>query len=93
MPVVLCCLPMDLSWATRTSSCRVIGSGCNLRTHSAAFTWTGHPAPFSQTPEGSVLDKELIVIAQREMERLPDIQRIAVNLREMLGFDSDEVCE
>ena len=55
--------------------------------------WKEPPAPFPQTPEGSVLDKELIAIAEREIERLPESQRIVVSLRDMLGFDSNEVCE
>ena len=55
--------------------------------------WKEPPAPFPQTPEGSVLDKELIALAEREIERLPDSQRIVVSLRDMLGFDSNEVCE
>jgi DNA-directed RNA polymerase specialized sigma24 family protein len=38
-------------------------------------------------------NKELIVITQREVNRLPERQRIVVSLRDMLGFDSDEVCE
>ena len=55
--------------------------------------WKEPPAPFPQTPEGSMLDKELIAIAEREIQRLPEIQRIVVSLRDMLGFDSNEVCE
>jgi RNA polymerase sigma-70 factor (ECF subfamily) len=55
--------------------------------------WKEPPASFPQTPEGSVLDKELIAIAEREIERLPESQRIVVSLRDMLGFDSNEVCE
>jgi RNA polymerase sigma-70 factor, ECF subfamily len=55
--------------------------------------WKEPPAAFPETPEGSVLDKELIVIAQREVNRLPERQRIVVSLRDMLGFDSDEVCD
>jgi len=55
--------------------------------------WKEPPAPFPRTPERSVLDKELITIAEREIERLPEGQRIVVSLRDMLGFDSNEVCE
>jgi RNA polymerase sigma-70 factor, ECF subfamily len=51
------------------------------------------PSPFPQTPEGSVLGNELVDVARRELDRLPDRQRIVVTLRDMLGFDSDEVCE
>jgi RNA polymerase sigma-70 factor, ECF subfamily len=61
--------------------------------------WPGHwkddeaPAPFPDTPEGSVLGTELIAIARRELDRLPQRQRMVVALRDMLGFDSSEVCD
>jgi RNA polymerase sigma-70 factor, ECF subfamily len=61
--------------------------------------WPGHwqegqePTPFPDTPEGSVLGDELIDVARRELDTLPERQRIVVTLRDMLGFDSSEVCE
>jgi RNA polymerase sigma-70 factor (ECF subfamily) len=51
------------------------------------------PSPFPDTPEGSVLGNELVDVARRELDKLPDRQRIVVTLRDMLGFDSNEVCE
>ena len=51
------------------------------------------PSPFPETPEGSVLGQEMVDVAQRELEKLPDRQRTVVTLRDMLGFDSSEVCE
>jgi RNA polymerase sigma-70 factor, ECF subfamily len=51
------------------------------------------PSPFPDTPEGSVLANELVEIARRELDTLPERQRIVVTLRDMLGFDSSEVCE
>jgi RNA polymerase sigma-70 factor (ECF subfamily) len=51
------------------------------------------PSPFPDTPEGSVLGNELVDIARRELDKLPDRQRAVVTLRDMLGFDSGEVCE
>lgn len=51
------------------------------------------PSPFPDTPEGSVLGNELIAVARRELDKLPERQRIVVTLRDMLGFDSSEVCE
>src|SRR5262245_18704811 len=50
------------------------------------------PSPFPETPEGSVLGKELGAGARREVENLPDRQRMVVTLRDMLGFESGEVC-
>ena len=51
------------------------------------------PSPFPDTPEGSVLGGELMAIARAAMDTLPDRQRTVVTLRDMLGFDSAEVCE
>lgn len=51
------------------------------------------PSPFPDTPEGSVLATELIDVARDELDKLPERQRIVVTLRDMLGFDSNEVCE
>jgi RNA polymerase sigma-70 factor (ECF subfamily) len=51
------------------------------------------PSPFPDTPEGSVLGNELVDVARRELDKLPDRQRIVVTLRDMLGFDSGEVCD
>lgn len=62
-------------------------------------SWPGHwkphakPVPFPDTPEGSVLGVELIAVARRELDKLPDNQRIVVTLRDVHGFDSNEVCE
>jgi RNA polymerase sigma-70 factor, ECF subfamily len=61
--------------------------------------WPGHwkehqePAPFPDTPEGSALSHELIATARRQLDNLPEQQRVVVTLRDMLGFDSSEVCE
>lgn len=61
--------------------------------------WPGHwkerqePAAFPDTPEESILGDELITVARRELDKLPERQRMVVSLRDMLGFDSSEVCE
>ena len=51
------------------------------------------PSPFPDTPEGSVLGGELVDVARRELDKLPERQRIVVTMRDMLGFDSSEVVE
>jgi RNA polymerase sigma-70 factor (ECF subfamily) len=51
------------------------------------------PSPFPDTPEGSLLAGELVDVARRELDTLPERQRIVVTMRDMLGFDSAEVCE
>lgn len=59
--------------------------------------WPGHwrqheePAPFPDTPEGSVLGDELVDVARRQLDKLPERQRTVVALRDILGFDSSEV--
>jgi RNA polymerase sigma-70 factor (ECF subfamily) len=69
------------------------------RFRTAGDPYPGHwkhgeePSPFPETPEGSVLGNELVDIARRELDKLPERQRLAVTLRDMLGFDSSEVCE
>ena len=61
--------------------------------------WPGHwredavPSPFPDTPEGSVLGDELVEVARRELAKLPERQRMVVTMRDMLDFDSAEVCE
>lgn len=55
--------------------------------------WKEYPRAFPETPEGSVLADELTAVARAELDRLPDKQRVVVTLRDMLGFDSSEVCE
>jgi RNA polymerase sigma-70 factor (ECF subfamily) len=51
------------------------------------------PSPFPDSPEGSVLDNELVDVARRELDKLPERQRMVVTLRDMLGFESSEVCD
>lgn len=75
------------------------GSVDPARFRSADDPWPGHwranasPAPFPDTPEGSVLGDELIAVARAELEKLPERQRIVVTMRDMLGLDSAEVRE
>ena len=40
-----------------------------------------------------MLGDELVAVARAELDRLPDRQRVVVTMRDMLGFDSGEVCE
>jgi RNA polymerase sigma-70 factor (ECF subfamily) len=64
----------------------------------AGDEWPGHwrpnevPAPFPETPEGSLLGNELTAVALRGLDGLPERQRVVVTMRDMLGLASDEVC-
>lgn len=51
------------------------------------------PSPFPDTPEGSVLANELVALARRELDKLPERQRLVATMRDMLGCDAAEVCE
>ena len=59
--------------------------------------WPGHwkadrmPAPFPDSPEGTLLGAELVALAQRELEKQPERQRTVVTMRDILGFESAEV--
>ena len=61
--------------------------------------WPGHwkdgrePSPFPDTPEGSVLGRELMEVARCGLDGLPERQRTVVSLRDLLGMDSAEVCQ
>jgi RNA polymerase sigma-70 factor (ECF subfamily) len=65
----------------------------------AGDEWPGHwkpnevPAPFPETPEGSLLGNELTAVALRGLDGLPERQRVVVTMRDMLGLDSGEVCK
>ncbi len=69
------------------------------RFRAAGEEWAGHwrdtdePAPFPDTPEGSLLAAELMAVAGTALEGLPMRQRTVVTLRDVLGFDSAEVCD
>lgn len=59
--------------------------------------WSGHwrdgeePSPFPESPEGSLLGAELMDVTRRELDRLPERQRLVVTLRDVLDVDSAEV--
>ncbi|MDO3636369.1 RNA polymerase sigma factor [Mycolicibacterium arseniciresistens] len=69
------------------------------RFRDAGDEWPGHwrtdatPAPFPDTPEGSVLGDELVAVARRELDKLPERQRQVVTMRDLLDLDSAEVSE
>ncbi len=69
------------------------------RFRTAGDPYPGHwkdsemPSPFPDSPERSALGNELVEVARRELDKLPERQRVVVTLRDMLGFDSSEVCE
>lgn len=65
----------------------------------AGDPWAGHwrdglePNAFPETPEESALGAELMALARSELDKLPERQRAVVTLRDLVGMDSQEVCE
>jgi RNA polymerase sigma-70 factor (ECF subfamily) len=51
-----------------------------------------HDAQWGESPERSLLSGEALDLVGRELARLPERQRIVVSLRDVDGYDSDEVC-
>jgi RNA polymerase sigma-70 factor (ECF subfamily) len=45
-----------------------------------------------ETPEYRALSGEALELVRRELDRLPDSQRVVVSLRDLHGLDADEVC-
>lgn len=59
--------------------------------------WPGHwaspPVSLDTIPEGRLLSREARQRIARALETLPDSQRIVVTLRDVAGWDSEEVCD
>jgi len=59
--------------------------------------WAGHwaspPRPLADFPEDRLLSRELRSRLAVALESLPEAQRIVVTLRDVAGYDSDEVCD
>ncbi len=83
----------DRDAATSFMEATVDPTRFHTRGEAHAGSWKEPPTAFPDSPEGSLLSQELRSIAHRELDRLPERQRIVVTLRDMLGFDSAEVCE
>jgi len=59
--------------------------------------WPGHwatpPRPVETVPEEHLLAREARRRISEALETLPDVQRVVVTLRDVAGWDSDEVCD
>ncbi|MGE0220039.1 RNA polymerase sigma factor [Mycolicibacterium sp.] len=75
------------------------GSVDPARFRTADDPYPGHwkpdevPTAFPESPEGSVLGNELMAVARRELDKLPERQRLVVTMRDVLDMDSAEVRE
>jgi RNA polymerase sigma-70 factor (ECF subfamily) len=59
---------------------------------SARGFWTAPPRPWEAPPEDIVLRKEAVAQVERAMGDLPPAQRTVVELRDVEGWTSEEVC-
>jgi RNA polymerase sigma-70 factor, ECF subfamily len=50
------------------------------------------PAPISDCPEQQVLDREVFGLLDAAVASLPAIQRVVISLRDIEGWNADEVC-
>jgi RNA polymerase sigma-70 factor, ECF subfamily len=54
--------------------------------------WAIPPASWAGIPEDRLLASETMDVIRREIERLPPSQRAVLELRDIEGFSTDEVC-
>jgi RNA polymerase sigma-70 factor (ECF subfamily) len=55
--------------------------------------YPGHwAAPPTSLPEDRLLESETLALVQAEIEKLPPAQALVVTMRDVEGFDADEVC-
>jgi RNA polymerase sigma-70 factor (ECF subfamily) len=66
---------------------RFFGAGERFAGH-----WAVPPANWAQVPEGRLLERETMDVVRREIDRLPATQRAVLTLRDVEGFDADDVC-
>jgi RNA polymerase sigma-70 factor, ECF subfamily len=58
-----------------------------------AHHWTSSPERWAELPEASLLSHETIAIVEGAAAALPPAQRAVITLRDIVGWDADEVCE
>jgi RNA polymerase sigma-70 factor (ECF subfamily) len=55
--------------------------------------WASVPERWHEQPETRLLSNETMDVVAHAIEALPDGQRAVISLRDVEGWDSDEVCE
>jgi RNA polymerase sigma-70 factor, ECF subfamily len=53
--------------------------------------WAGYPANWGELPEDQLLGHETLGVVKTAVEGLPDAQRTVITLRDMQGWDPEEV--
>jgi RNA polymerase sigma-70 factor (ECF subfamily) len=55
--------------------------------------WASPPGQWAEPPESSTLGRETISVVERAAAALPPAQRAVILLRDIAGWESDEVCD
>jgi RNA polymerase sigma-70 factor (ECF subfamily) len=58
-----------------------------------AHYWASAPRRFDELPEGKLLSNETLAVAQAAIDRLPSVQRAVMTMRDVAGFEPEEVCD
>ena len=56
------------------------------------FHWAVPPKAWGSSPEGEVLAREALELVERAIAELPPAQREVITLRDVEGWESEEVC-
>jgi RNA polymerase sigma-70 factor (ECF subfamily) len=61
--------------------------------HAAAGYWSITPSRFFELPEDRMLAEETSALVAAAIEKLPDRQQQVIKLRDVEGWEADEVCQ
>jgi RNA polymerase sigma-70 factor (ECF subfamily) len=54
--------------------------------------WSTPPRSWAGAPEGRLLAGETLAVIEREIAKLPPAQAIVITMRDVEGFDAEDVC-
>jgi len=54
--------------------------------------WSSSPRRFDTVPESSLLSGESMGLVQQAVDELPEAQRIVLTMRDIVGFEPEDVC-
>jgi RNA polymerase sigma-70 factor (ECF subfamily) len=61
--------------------------------HRWAGHWASTPRRFDELPDARLESTETLHLVRAAIERLPEAQRAVITMRDMVGFEPEEVCE
>ena len=80
--------PQDDEWTGSVASERFLGPDERWTGH-----WVSFPSLWSALPDEHLLSVETLAVARRSIDSLPPSQRTVIDLRDVHGWTSAEVCE